>query len=99
MTKRGKQHYLKIQSAQSFAEVSIQLGVLIGIIKTMFGNCSSKSMFILSFLEYLPELVGILRHQPKLHVSRAITRCAPLFSIDVANALSHKTFKKAATEF
>ena len=79
MTERGKQHYLKIQSAQSFTDVSIQLGVLIGIIKTMFGNCRSKSMFILSFLEYLPELIGILRCQPKL-VSRAIMRCVPLCS-------------------
>ena len=84
------QHFLKIQNAHSFTDPSTQLGVLIGALKTMAKNCSNLVLFVVSFLEYLPELLFVLDFKAKM-ISRSVLRCVPdTMPMHIATLLSQK---------
>ena len=91
------QHYLKIQHAFSFSDTSTQLGVLIGTLKTMDKNCSNLILFVISFLELLPELLYVLRYSAA-SITRSILRCVPdVLPMEVAKLLSKKIGEMAKT--
>ena len=84
---QARQHYFKIQDAHSFSDESTQLGVLMGTIKTMLSNCSDTYLFVVSFLEFLPELMFVLHYRSGM-ISRCLMRCTSIIPLSTCQYLS-----------